>query len=82
MKLPGRKSKFQQVLETVEHSIDNAGTIGRSLTSLSPRSEHKLEVPAGARTAGIVAGTLVAVTAGSAGISSYRRRREGPSDVS
>lgn len=82
VKLPRKKTKFQRVLEAVEDSLDGGGSMGRGLSTITSRKDLEAMVPHGARTAGLIAGGIVGLTAGSAGISSYRRRRQGLSDAS
>ena len=68
MRFLNRKSKLERLLETVGDSLGSAS----ALTGALP------EMPRGrALKAGLVAGGLAGLTAGSAGISSLRRRREG-----
>jgi hypothetical protein len=74
MRLFNRKSQLQRLLETLNDSLD-ASTSG-----------IKSRLPSGLRqdTEGclIAAGSLAGLTAGSAGISSLRRRGEGARDDS
>lgn len=82
MKLPGKKTRFQRVLKAVENSLDDAGSIGRGLSPITSRKDLKAKLPHAALTAGAIAAGIAGLTAGSAGISSYRRRRKGLSDDS
>jgi hypothetical protein len=77
VKLPRKKTKLQRVLASAGDALDSAQALGRSLSSVGSRNDIKAAIPDVARKAGLIAGGLVGVTAGSAGISSYRRRREG-----
>jgi hypothetical protein len=65
MRFLSRKSKPERLLETVVDSLD---AVGGSLTK-----GRALKV-------GLIAGSLVGLTAGSAGVSSLRRRLEGTRD--
>jgi hypothetical protein len=77
MKLFNRKSKFERLLETVNDSLETvtglagAGGVGsgKALKDALPKDK--------ARKAGLIAGGVAGLTAGSAGISSLRRRLEG-----
>jgi hypothetical protein len=94
MRLLNRKSQLQRLLETVGDSLDvpsrvKGGRPGGSsrikvgLPSVGSSNGLKLGVPKDkAVKAGLVAGGLVGLTAGSAGISSLRRRKEGARDDS
>jgi hypothetical protein len=80
-KLPGRnrKSKLERALQTVTDSLDVPDGIKNAL----PGEGLKAVVPQGkALRAGLIAGGLAGLTAGSAGISSLRRRQEGATDDS
>jgi hypothetical protein len=82
MGLFNRKSKFERLLDTVGDSLDSltglaaAGGVGsgKALKDAVPKDK--------ARRAGLIAGGLAGLTAGSAGISSLRRRLEGARDDS
>ena len=88
MRFLNRKSKLEKLLETVGDSLDPAnvlkGALSDGLGSGKPLQDGlptgkslKAVMPRGrALKAGLVAGGLAGLTAGSAGISS-RRRREG-----
>jgi len=96
MQLLNRKSKPQRILETVNDSLDTANRLRSALPGSGASGKPRTGVPAGkalrsaiptvprdkAVTAGLVAGGLVGLTAGSAGISSLRRRKEGGRDDS
>jgi hypothetical protein len=77
-----RKSQLQRLLENVNDSFDALSAIkldtpsgpGRALRAALPKDK--------ARKAGWIAGGLAGLTAGSAGISSLRRRKEGARDDS
>ena len=82
MRLFNRKSKFERFLETVNDSLESvtgfaaAGSVGsgKALKDALPKDT--------ARKAGLIAGGIAGLTAGSAGISSLRRRLEGARDDS
>jgi hypothetical protein len=90
MKVFNRKSQLQRVVETVGDVIDVASR-STSNRPKSSGGRFKLPVPGGssartrkvavpkdkAKRAGLVAGGLAGLTAGSAGVSSLRRRKEG-----
>jgi hypothetical protein len=65
---PSRKSQLRRFVDNVTDSLDVPSGIKSSLPSVGSGS---------ARKAGLIAVTLVGLTAGSAGISSLRRRDEG-----
>jgi hypothetical protein len=89
MRFLNRKSKLERLLETVGDSLDPEnvlkGALSDGLGSGKPLKDGlptgkslKAVMPRGrALKAGLVAGGLAGLTAGSAGISSLRRRREG-----
>lgn len=66
--IPSRKSKVQRFLDKFNDLLDAPSGTKFSLPSVGPDN---------ARKAGLIAGALTALTAGSAGISSLRRRNEG-----
>jgi hypothetical protein len=83
MRLLNRKSQLQRLLENVNDSLDAlsgikfdtpSGGAGKALKAALPKDK--------ARKAGWIAGGLAGLTAGSAGISSLRRRQEGARDDS
>jgi ammonia channel protein AmtB len=81
MRLFNRKSKFERVLESVSDSLESvtglaaaSGGSGKALKDALPKDK--------ARKAGLIAGGVAGLTAGSAGISSLRRRLEGARDDS
>ena len=84
MRLFNRKSQLQRLLENVNDSLDalsaikfdtpSGGGAGKALKAALPTDK--------ARKAGWIAGGLAGLTAGSAGISSLRRRKEGARDDS
>ena len=74
MKLVKGKSKFQRLLETAGDSLNVPSGVKSSLPDLHAGKGLKRGL--------IAAGGLVGLTAGSAGISSLRRRKEGARDHS
>ncbi len=82
MKLPHKKSPLDRVIEVAEDSVDGTNSIARTISKLDLTEHLKAAVPDGARTAGLIAAGAAGLTAGSAGISSYRRRKAGASDHS
>jgi hypothetical protein len=68
-----KKSPLQRLLDTLGDSLDIAGDVKPNLPDVgSPK----------ARKAGLIAaGSLAGLTAGSAAISSLRRRLDGPRDA-
>ncbi len=84
VKLPGRKSKLQSFLDTVGDSMDGAAdNIWNALPNAGAASALKASVSRDSvLKAGVIAGGVVGLTAGSAGISSLRRRTEGERDHS
>lgn len=82
MKLPHKKSTLDRVIEVAEDSVDSTNSIAQSISKLDLPKHLKAALPDGARTAGLIAGGMAGLTAGSAGISSYRRRKTGASDHS
>jgi hypothetical protein len=77
MRLFTRKSRFERFLETVNDSLEELGGVAAA-GGVSSGKALKDVVPKGkARKAGLIAGGLAGLTAGSAGISSLRRRLEG-----
>ena len=89
MSFLNRKSKLERLLETVGDTLDPANVLKETLSdNLGSGQRLKDGLPSGkslkavmprgrALKAGLVAGGLAGLTAGSAGISSLRRRREG-----
>jgi hypothetical protein len=75
MRLFNRKNQLQRLLQTVNDSLD-ASTSG--IKSRLPSGGSAKRLKAGL----IAAGSLAGLTAGSAGISSLRRRSEGARDDS
>lgn len=83
MRILNRKSQMQRLLETVNDLLDGPGGIRSSLPGgiksslpgVGPRSKAL-------KTGMLAAGGLAGLTAGSAGISSLRRRKEGARDDS
>ncbi|MGI8572082.1 MAG: hypothetical protein ACR2L9_05565 [Solirubrobacteraceae bacterium] len=78
--IPSRKSRLQRFLDKVNDSLDVPSGIKSSLPSV--KSSLPSVASGNARKAGLIAGTLAGLTAGSAGISSLRRRNEGARDDS
>jgi ammonia channel protein AmtB len=82
MRLFNRKSKFDRLLDTVNDSLDTltglaaASGVGSGMALKDAVRKDK------ARKAGLIAGGVAGLTAGSAGISSLRRRLEGARDDS
>lgn len=66
--IPTRKSKRQRLFDTVSDALDVPSGIRARLSSVGSDSIRK---------AGLFAGALTGLTAGSAGISVLRRRSEG-----
>ena len=82
MKLPHKKSPLDRVIEVAEDSVDGTSPIAQAISKLDLTKHLKAGVPDGARTVGLIAGGVAGLTAGSAGISSYRRRKAGANDHS
>jgi hypothetical protein len=84
LRLFNRKSQLQRLLDTVSDTLDPSSGLklgvpgglgsGKSLKAALPTDK--------AVKAGLIAGGLAGLTAGSAGISSLRRRKEGARDDS
>jgi hypothetical protein len=82
MRLFNRKSKFERLLESVNDSLETMTGLaaasgvgsGKALKDALPKDK--------ARKAGLIAGGVAGLTAGSAGVSSLRRRLEGARDDS
>ena len=66
--LPHKKSPVQRFLDKVTDALDAPSQIKAGLPSVGTDS---------ARKAGVIAGAVAGMTAGSAGISALRRRNEG-----
>ena len=73
MRLFNRKSQLQRLLETVGDSLDASMS---GIKSRLPSGDSTKTLKAGL----IAAGSLAGLTAGSAGISSLKRRSEGTRD--
>ena len=84
MRLFNRKSQLQRLLKNVNDSFDALSAIRLDMSSGSgPGKALKAALfKDTARKAGWIAGGLAGLTAGSAGISSLRRRKEGARDDS
>lgn len=74
MRIFNRKSQLQRLLETVNDSLDTSSGIKSGLPGAGSGKALKTGL--------IAAGGLAGLTAGSAGISSLRRRSEGAKDDS
>lgn len=70
---PHRKSRVQRLLDRLSDPFDMPRAITSNLPSLGSDN---------ARRAGLIAAAVTGLTAGSAGISSLRRRNEGARDDS
>jgi hypothetical protein len=78
MRLINKKTQFQRFLDKVDDSVDVPTGIKSGLSGLASTHPLKGVVPQGkGLKAGIIAGATVGLTAGSAAISSLRRRNEG-----
>jgi hypothetical protein len=86
MRLPHKRSRLERLVDTVTGSLDGGSSPMRlgMPGGGGPAKALKEALPGGdkALKAGVVAGGLAGLTAGSAGISSLRRRREGARDAS
>jgi hypothetical protein len=86
MRLFKRKSQLQRLLKTdrIKFGVPGGGGSGKALKAALPNEKAlKAAVPnEKALKAGLIAGGLAGLTAGSAGISSLRRRKEGARDDS
>jgi hypothetical protein len=82
VKLPHKKSPLDRVIEVAEDSVDGTNSIAQGISKLDLTKHLSRALPDGARTAGLIAGGMAGLTAGSAGVSSYRRRKAGASDHS
>lgn len=78
MRLISKKSQFQRFLDKIDDSLDVPTGIKSGLSGLSSDNPLKGVLPEGkGLKAGMIAGAMVGVTAGSAAISALRRRDEG-----
>jgi|tagenome__1003787_1003787.scaffolds.fasta_scaffold20461544_1 hypothetical protein len=83
MRFPHRKSRVQRALHTVGNALDASGAPKLALPGAIGSKGLKGSLPKDtAVKAGLVAGGLAGLTAGSAGISALRRRTEGETDDS
>jgi hypothetical protein len=93
VKVLNRKSRLQRLLESVNHSLDVRSGItsslpgrgsGHTLKSVLPKRKDLNVVLPKDKTlkAGLIVSGVAGLTAGSAGISSLRRRTEGARDDS
>lgn len=81
MRLLRRKSRPQRLLETVTNSLDVPSRIKSGLPGGGSANELKAALTQGkAVKAGLIAAGVAGLTAGSAGISSLRRRTTRPGD--
>jgi len=77
MKVLNRKNRAQRLVERVNGSLDVPSGIKSAASRVASGDALKAALPKGkARQAGLIAGGLAGLTAGSAGISSMRRRKE------
>ncbi len=78
LRLPSRKSKLQQFVETVAPALDRPSGHGFGLPGVGAGSPLKGGLPQDKTLrAGLIAGGIAGLTAASAGVSSLRRRKEG-----
>jgi hypothetical protein len=86
MRLFNRRSRLQRVFKTdrIKFGVRGGVGSGKALKAALPNEKAlKAALPnEKALTAGLIAGGLAGLTAGSAGISSLRRRKEGARDDS
>jgi hypothetical protein len=84
MRLPHRKSRLQRALQTVGDALGASGAPKLAVPgAIGSAKALKPSVPKGtAVKAGLIAGGLAGLTAGSAGISALRERAEGARDDS
>ena len=82
MRLFNRRSKFDRLLDTVNDSLDTLTGLAAASGVGSGKALKDAVPKDNARKAGLIAGGLAGLTAGSAGISSLRRRLEGARDDS
>jgi hypothetical protein len=91
VKLLNRKSRLQRLVESVTDSLNVRSAIGSTLPARGTGQTLKGVLPIGkhlkaglpkdkALKAGLIVSGVAGVTAGSAGISSLRRRTEGAKD--
>ncbi len=78
MRLINKKSQFQRFLDKVDGSLDVPSGIKSGLSGLGSENPLKGALTQGkSLKAGMIAGAMVGLTAGSAAISALRRRDEG-----
>ncbi|HEY6398124.1 MAG TPA: hypothetical protein VIX82_11785 [Solirubrobacteraceae bacterium] len=78
MRLINKKSQFQRFLDKVDDSLDVPAGIKSGLSGLGSANPLNGVLPQGkGLKASMIAGAMVGLTAGSAAISSLRRRNEG-----
>ena len=82
MQVPKRKSRLQRALGAAGDSLDMRGGIKSAVPGVSPGKAVKAAFSGKPLKAGLIAGSLAGLTAGSAGISARRRRDEGARDDS
>jgi hypothetical protein len=83
MRRLNRKSRLPRLLETVSDSLEVPSRIKAGLPGVGSGKALKVGLSKDkAVKGGLVAGGLAGLTAGSAGISSLRRRKEGARDDS
>ena len=95
MRIPTRKSRAKRLLQNLSGFLEVPSSLqptrrsriksalpAPTWTAGAGRSLKTRLPDAGTRTTGLVAGGLAGLTAGSAGISALRRRREGAGDRS
>lgn len=83
MRLLNRKSRLQRLLDNVSDSLDVPNKVKSGLPDIGSANPLKGGLDQGkALKAALIAGGLAGLTAASAGVSSLRRRTEGPRDDS
>ena len=82
MQVTKRKSRLQRALATASGALDVPTGIRSALPNVRPAKAIKAAVTGKPLKAGLIAGSLAGLTAGSAEISSRRRRDEGARDDS
>ncbi len=93
MKFPNRKTRSRRLLESVSELLEVPAAlkpnrrsriksaVPNPIKARGASNAVKVRLPqAGARTTGLVAGGVAGLTAGSAGISALRRRKDGAGD--
>lgn len=84
MGLFNRKSRLEQVWDSINDAVDAPNAMRTALAGSGAGRAAKAAMPGKDRAvkAGLIVGGLAGLTAGSAGISSLRRRQEGARDGS